>query len=59
MKLGGQVGCVIRTNCFGFGEDPDPDPTIFNFPLSDSLLLRDGAKHTVYGTISQKVEDEL
>ena len=24
-KFGGQVGCVIRTNCFDFGEDPNPD----------------------------------
>ena len=25
MKLGGQVGCVARTNGFDFGEDPNPD----------------------------------
>ena len=25
MKLGGQVGCVARTNRFDFGEDPNPD----------------------------------
>ena len=25
MKLGGQVGCVTRTNLFDFGEDPNPD----------------------------------
>ena len=28
MKLGGQVGCVTRTNCFDFGEDPDLDTQI-------------------------------
>ena len=27
MKFCGQVGCVTRTNCFDFGEDPDLDPT--------------------------------
>ena len=33
MKLGGQVGCVIRTNRFDFGEDldPDTDTRIVNF----------------------------
>ena len=25
MKLGGQVGCVTKMNCFDFGEDPNPD----------------------------------
>ena len=26
MSLSGQVRCVTRTNWFGFGENPDPDP---------------------------------
>ena len=34
-KLGGQVGCVTRKNCFDFGEDlnPDPDQRIFKVLL--------------------------
>ena len=27
-KLGGQVGCVARTNRFDFGEDPNPNPDL-------------------------------
>ena len=26
MKPDGQVGCMTRTNCLNFGEDPNPDP---------------------------------
>ena len=57
MKLGGQVGCVTRTNCFDFGEDlnPDPESRIFS-------PLRDGAKNDIqhnisksYGWIPQKL----
>ena len=33
MKLGGQVVCVTRANCFNFGEDPDPDSMIFKVIL--------------------------
>ena len=33
MKHGGQVGYVTRNNCFDFGEDPNPDPRIFNVIL--------------------------
>ena len=34
-KLGGDVGCVTRKNCFNFGEDPNPhpDPIIFSVIL--------------------------
>ena len=48
-KLGGQVGCVMRTKLFDIGEDPDP--RIFEF-LSDTSPLRDGAKNDTY-TVSR------
>ena len=28
-KLGGEVGCLIMTNLFDFGEDSDPDTRNF------------------------------
>ena len=52
-KFGGQVGCVIRKNWFGFGNDLHPDMQILR---SDSSPLRDRAKMT-YCRISQKVVD--
>ena len=33
MKLGGQVGLMTPTNCFDFGEDPNPDPTTTIFKV--------------------------
>ena len=33
MKFGAQVGCVTRTNCLDFGEDPDPAPRLFKVIL--------------------------
>ena len=52
MKLGGQVACVTRKNCFNFGVDPDPDPIIFN-TSNDSLPLRDRAINNVRHNISK------
>ena len=55
MKLGGQVGCVIMTNCFDFGEYPNSDSTTRKL-LSDSSPLRDRAQ-LICRMISQKVVD--
>ena len=44
MKLGGQVGCVARTNQFDFGEDLNLDPSIF---LNDFSPLRERGKNDI------------
>ena len=44
-KLGGQVGCITRTNRFDFGEDPDPRILMFFF--GDFSPLRDMAKNDI------------
>ena len=55
MKLGGQVGCVTRTNLFDFAEDLDKDPRISKLILHHWVI---GPK-TIYSTIFQKVRGEL
>ena len=39
MKLGGQVGCVTRTNRFDFGEDPDLNLDVGKVCTRPSALL--------------------
>ena len=48
-KLGGQVGCVTRTNLIYVGEDPDTNPytIIFLHLPSHSSPLRDVAKNDI------------
>ena len=50
-NLGGQVECVMRTKCFDFVEDPDPDTIMFF--LSDSSPLRNGPKNDAEHDISK------
>ena len=45
-KLGGQVGCVTRTNRLDFGEDPDSEPDT-RIIKSESSPLRDRAKNHI------------
>ena len=40
MKFDGQVGCVTRTNCLDFGEDPDVDQEFNKNLKSDFSTLR-------------------
>ena len=54
MKLGVQVGCVMWTNCLGFGDDPSSDTRVI-------LLLKvifhhreTGPKPILYRVIFQK-----
>uniref|UniRef100_A0A8C4QN41 Uncharacterized protein n=1 Tax=Eptatretus burgeri TaxID=7764 RepID=A0A8C4QN41_EPTBU len=55
MKFCGQVGCVKRTNCLDFGEDPDLDPAtgIFTEPhnsgVIESIYLRNFMCHACLG----------
>ena len=39
MKFGGQLGGLIWTNCFDFGEDPDPDTGVFNGNTAVGVLI--------------------
>ena len=41
MKFVGQVGCVTRTNCLDFGEDPDVDQE-FNKNLKSDFSTLSG-----------------
>ena len=51
-KLGGQVGCVTRTNWWHFSEDLDPDPA--TGMLEVILHHWEMGPKTIYSTISQK-----
>ena len=57
LRLGGQVGCVKRTNWFDFdeGQNPDPDSTFFS---GDSSPLREWGQK-LYRMLSLKVVDDV